>query len=61
MYKNAERVLVDYNTVSKSLIRNAITKSRIEQRVHKVKSMIHLIQPPSHEEVSPPPPLSQRD
>lgn len=51
MYKNAERVLNDRDNVSKTQIRNAVTKSRIDSRVKRVSSMIHLIQPPSHDEV----------
>lgn len=52
MYKNAEKVLNDRDNISKAQVRNAVAKARIELNVRKVSSMIHLIQPPSHDEVS---------
>lgn len=51
MYKNAEKVLNDRDNISKAQVRNAVAKARIELNVRKVSSMIHLIQPPSHDEV----------
>jgi hypothetical protein len=51
MYKNAEKVLNDKDTISKAQVRNAVAKARIELNVRKINSMIHLIQPPSHDEV----------
>jgi len=51
MYKNAERVLNGKENVTKSQIRNSIAQARIELNVRKINSMVHLIQPPSHDEV----------
>ena len=51
MYKNAEKVLNDKEGISKSQVRNAVAKARIELNVRKISTMIHLIQPPSHDEV----------
>jgi hypothetical protein len=51
MYKNAEKVLNGKENVSKTHIRNSIALARIEMNVRKVNSMIHLIQPPTHDEV----------
>lgn len=51
MYKNAEKLLNEKANVSKSSIRSAVTLTRIDQNIRKVHSMIHLIQPPSHDEV----------
>jgi Ca2+-binding EF-hand superfamily protein len=51
MYKNAEKVLNDRDNISKAQVRNAVAKARIELNVRKINSMIHLIQPPSHDEV----------
>jgi hypothetical protein len=51
MYKNAEKVLNDRDNISKSQVRSAVAKARIELNVRKINTMIHLIQPPSHDEV----------
>ncbi len=51
MYKNAEKLLNEKMNVSKGTIRSAVTLSRIDQNVRRINSMIHLIQPPSHDEV----------
>jgi len=51
MYKNAEKVLNDRDNISKTQVRNAVAKARIELNVRKISTMIHLIQPPSHDEV----------
>lgn len=51
MYKNAERVLDEKGDMSRSTIRGAVALSRIDHNVRRVSSMIHLIQPPSHDEV----------
>jgi Ca2+-binding EF-hand superfamily protein len=37
--------------MSKAQIRNSVALARIDQNVRKVHSMIHMIQPPSHDEV----------
>ena len=41
----------DYNNLSKSAIRGSIAKARIDQNVRRINSMVHHIQPPSHDEV----------
>jgi len=51
MYKNAEKLLNERDNISKAQVRNAVAKARIELNVRKINSMIHLIQPPSHDEV----------
>src|SRR4051812_42475811 len=51
MYKNAEKVLNEKENLSKTQIRNNVALVRIELNVRKVQSMIHLTQPPSHDEV----------
>ncbi len=51
MYRNAEKVLNEKDNLSKTQIRNSVAMARIELNVRKVKSMVHLIQPPSHDEV----------
>lgn len=51
MYKNAEKVLNDKDNISKQQVQNAVAKARIELNVRKINSMIHVIQPPSHDEV----------
>lgn len=51
MYKNAEKVLNSKENVTKTQIRNSIAKARIDLNVRKIGSMVHLIQPPSHDEV----------
>jgi hypothetical protein len=51
MYKNAEKVLNDKENISKAQVQSAVAKSRIDLNVRQIKSMIHLIQPPSHDEV----------
>lgn len=51
MYKNAEKVLNGKENVTKAQIRNSIAQARIELNVRKINSMVHLIQPPSHDEV----------
>lgn len=51
MYKNAERLLNEKDSLSKSSIRNAVAMARMEASVRKVHSMVHLIQPPTHDEV----------
>jgi WD40 repeat protein/Ca2+-binding EF-hand superfamily protein len=51
MYKNAEKVLNEKSKVTKTTVRNAVAMSRIEQNVRRIHSMIHVIQPPNHEEV----------
>jgi hypothetical protein len=51
MYKNAEKVLNEKSKVTKTTVRNAVAVTRIEQNVRRIHSMIHVIQPPSHDEV----------
>lgn len=51
MYKNAEKALNGKEHVSKIQIRNSIAQARIDINVRKINSMVHLIQPPSHDEV----------
>jgi WD40 repeat protein len=51
MYKNAEKVLNEKSKISKTTVRNAVAMTRIDQNVRHINSMIHVIQPPSHDEV----------
>lgn len=51
MYKNAEKVINEKDNLSKAQIRNAVAMARIEMNVRKVNTMVHLIQPPSDDEV----------
>lgn len=51
MYKNAERVLEEKHDMNKATIRGAVAQARIDQNIRRVTSMIHLIQPPAHDEV----------
>lgn len=54
MYKNAEKLLKEKeksHTMAKSIIRNAVATARVETNVRRIRSMIHLIQPPTHDEV----------
>ncbi|MCL4419262.1 hypothetical protein M1146_04125, partial [Patescibacteria group bacterium] len=51
MYKNAEKILNEKKEISKLAMRTAVSNGRIEQSVRKVNSMVHLIQPPAHDEV----------
>lgn len=51
LYKNAEKVLAEKHEMNKQSIRGAVAIARIEQNVRRIHSTIHLIAPPSHDEV----------
>lgn len=51
MYKNADKYLKERDRLSKPQMLNAITLARIERNVKKVNKMVHILPPPSHDEV----------
>lgn len=51
MYKNAESLLNAKESLPPSAVRHAVAMSRVASHVRKVNTMLHLIQPPSHDEV----------
>ncbi|RYG66231.1 hypothetical protein EON64_10240 [archaeon] len=51
MYKNAESLLNAKESLPPTAVRHAVAMSRVASHVRKVNTMLHLIQPPSHDEV----------
>ena len=51
MYKNANKLLLSKEDSVKINLRHSITLGRIEQNMKKVRSMIHILTPPTLEDV----------
>ena len=53
MYKNANKMLLSKNNCPKNQnpMRHSITLSRIEQNLRKMKSMIHILHPPTFDDM----------
>lgn len=51
MYKNADKLLAERESMSKNQMRHIISLARIEQNVRKVNSMVHVLPPPAHDDV----------
>ena len=51
MYQNANRLLLLKDNSPKTTMRHSITLSRIEQNLRKMKSMIHILPPPTFDDM----------